>query len=279
MEFGVYMFLTDESMSPMDLAREVEARGFESLWVPEHTHIPASRRTPYPAGGDLPREYTRTLDPFIALTAAALVTERILLGTGICLVIERDPIVLAKEVASLDLLSGGRVLFGVGAGWNIEEMAHHGTDPNRRFAVMAERVRAMQEIWTQEEASFDGEFVRFERVWSWPKPAQRPYPPVILAGGGARVIDRVLDYGDGWMPIPLGPGDGLEERTAELRARAEAADRPRPSVTIYNASTKPAELARYAEAGVNRCVFWLPSGGRDEALPRLDRCTSAAGLG
>src|SRR5215210_1866191 len=177
MDFGIATFPTDESIHPARLAQMAEERGFESLFFAEHTHIPASRETPYPAGGELPREYSRIMDPFVALTAAATATERLKVGTGLCLVIERDPIITAKEVASLDYVSGGRFLFGVGAGWNLEEMRDHGTDPARRFGVMRERVEAMKTIWTSEEASYDGRYVSFERIWSWPKPVQKPHPP------------------------------------------------------------------------------------------------------
>src|SRR3989440_1212261 len=175
MEFGVGIFPSEDSQPPDELGRMAEERGFESLLFPEHTHIPASRETPYPAGGELPPEYSRTYDPFVALTAAAVATERLKIGTGICLVIERDPIITAKEVASLDRLSNGRFLFGVGAGWNAEEMRNHGTDPSKRFSLMRERIEAMKAIWTQDEASYSGRQVAFERIWCWPKPVQRPH--------------------------------------------------------------------------------------------------------
>jgi len=197
MNFGVTIFPTRYSIGPAELARAVEERGFESLFVPEHTHIPTSRRSPWPGGPDLPDEYRETLDPFLALTAAAGVTERLLLGTGICLVVERDPITTAKEVATLDLLSGGRFLFGIGGGWNREEMEHHGTDPARRFAVMRERVLAMKEIWTHDVAEFHGEHVDLDPLWQWPKPVQQPHPPVLVAGNGPGTLARVLEYGDG----------------------------------------------------------------------------------
>src|SRR5919206_2840703 len=185
MKFGVTMFTTRYSIGPAELARAVEERGFESLFVPEHTHIPVSRRSPWPGGADLPDEYRETLDPFLALTAAAAATERLLLGTGICLVVERDPITTAKEVATLDHLSGGRFLFGVGAGWNAEEMQNHGTDPSTRFGLMRERVEAMKAIWTQDEAAYHGKHVDFDAMWSWPKPAQKPHPPILVGGRGA----------------------------------------------------------------------------------------------
>src|SRR5919201_4329778 len=212
MDFGLAIFPTDYAISPPDLGRMAEERGFESLWFPEHTHIPASRETPWPGGGELPREYSHTLDPFVALSAAAVATERLLLATGICLVVERDPITTAKEVSSLDQLSGGRFLFGVGAGWNVEEMENHGTDPGQRFDVMHERVEAMKVIWTQDEASYNGRFVNFDRIWSWPKPAQRPHPPIIVGGNGRRVLERVVAYGDEWMPNRIGSPDELGDR-------------------------------------------------------------------
>ena len=178
MKFGVSMFMTDYALYPDVLAKEVEARGFESIWFPEHTHIPASRKSAYPGGGDLPQQYYHSLDPFVALTAAATVTEKIKLGTGIALVIERDPITLAKEVASIDYVSNGRFLFGIGGGWNREEMENHGTDPSRRWKLLRERIEAMVEIWTKDEAEYHGEFVDFDPIWSWPKPVQKPYPPI-----------------------------------------------------------------------------------------------------
>src|SRR5689334_3634137 len=222
MEFGVAYFPTHDGIGPGPLARLVEERGQDALFFAEHTHIPAGRETPYPGGGDLPRRYYHTYDLFVALTAAAVATTRLRLGSGICLVIERDPIVTAKEVASVDHLSGGRLEFGVGAGWNREEMANHGTDPRKRMAVMRERVEAMKAIWTQEEASYSGEHVSFERIWSHPKPVQRPHPPVLVGGAGPTVLDRVLAYGDAWFPNYRKP-DTLYARVDELRARAERA--------------------------------------------------------
>src|SRR5215207_7114428 len=213
-DFGVMMFPTDYAVTPGEIARMAEERGFESLLFPEHTHIPAVRKTDYPGGGELPTEYAHTHDPFVALTAAAAATQRLRVGTGICLVIERDPIVTAKEVASLDQLSGGRFLFGVGAGWNREEMENHGTDPHRRFSLMRERVEAMKAIWTQNEASYHGEHVEFDRIWSWPKPVQKPHPPVLVGGNGPKVLDRVVAFGDEWMPNRV---TGLTERIEELR--------------------------------------------------------------
>jgi len=273
-KFGLAIFPTEASPPPDELGRLAEERGFESLFFPEHTHIPASRRTPYPVGGDLPPEYSRLYDPFVALTAAAAATDRLLVGTGICLVVERDPIVTAKEVASIDRLSGGRFIFGVGAGWNHEEMENHGTDPGRRFGVMRERVEAMKAIWTEEEASYSGDHVTFERIWQWPKPLQAPHPPVILGGHGKGVLDRVLAYADGWMPNPHPDDDMLLARVEELRARAADAGR-RTSVSLNASSTKPERLARYREAGFERCIFYLPAAGRDEIERRLERIESA----
>lgn len=272
MRFGVTMFPTDEAMRPDELAREVESHGFDSLWFPEHTHIPSARQTPYPAGGELPREYSRTHDPLVALSWAAAVTERIQLGTGVCLVVERDPIVLAKEVASLDFLSGGRFQFGIGAGWNREEMQHHGTDPVTRFALLRERVLAMKEIWANDEAEYHGEFVDFAPLWSWPKPVQRPHPPIVIGGGGPKALERVVDYGDAWMPIARGwDSEGLAARIAELQRLAAEAGRGRIPVTLYSASSKPDAIEQYAAMGVDGIVFWLPPAPRDQVLPLLER--------
>lgn len=252
MKHGLAIFLTDEGIAPTELAQLAEAAGFESLFVPDHTHIPVARTSTAPRGGELPREYSRMLDPFVALTAAASATSQLRVGTGLCLVIERDPITTAKQVATLDFLSGGRVLFGVGAGWNLEEMRNHGTDPARRFALMRERVEAMKAIWTQDEAMYSGEFVSFDPIWSWPKPLQRPHPPILIGGNGPRVLERVLAYGDEWLPEPQ---PGLADRIQELRSRSEAAGRDIP-VTVYGA--RVGGLEEYARAGVHRCVHWLP---------------------
>jgi probable F420-dependent oxidoreductase len=271
-ELGLMVFPTQDTPDPAEIARMAEQRGFESLFFPEHTHIPASRETPYPAGGELPPEYSRTYDPFVALTAAAAATERLLVGTGICLVVERDPIVTAKEVATLDVLSGGRFLFGVGAGWNREELRNHGTDPRVRMQVMRERVEAMKAIWTQDEASYDGEFVSFERIWSWPKPVQRPHPPVLVGGNGPTVLDRVLAFGDWWMPNVI-DDDVLLEQIARLRARA---DREVP-IALYAAPGKPERLARFVEAGVQRALLYVPQGDRGRIEARLDRLAEVRG--
>ncbi len=271
MKFGVTMFPTDYSIGPAELARAVEERGLESLFFPEHTHIPTSRRTPWPGGADLPREYSHTLDPFVALSAAAAATERLRIGTGICLVIERDPINLAKEVASLDFISGGRLLFGIGGGWNLEEMENHGTDPNRRWKLLRERVRAMKAIWTEDEAEFHGRFVDFDRVWSWPKPVQKPHPPIVVGGNGPHTLQRVVEYGDGWMPIPERDQTPLSQRIGELNRLAAEAGRGDIPVSVYGAPTRPEVIGHYAEIGVERCVFWLPPAPAEQVLPRLDR--------
>src|SRR5579884_2532660 len=201
MQFGVTMFVTDETISVVDLARAAEDHGFESLWLPEHTHIPTSRTSPWPGGAELPREYSHSLELFVALGAAAAVTSRLRLGSGVCLVIERDPITLAKEVASLDHISGGRFLFGIGGGWNLEEMANHGTDPATRWSLLRERVLAMKEIWTRDEAEFHSRFVNFDPIWQWPKPVQKPHPPIIIGGNGTRTLQRIIEFGDEWIPI------------------------------------------------------------------------------
>jgi probable F420-dependent oxidoreductase len=277
MKFGVTMFPTDYSIAPAPLAKAVEERGFESLLFPEHTHIPTSRRTPWPGGSELPREYSHTLDPFVALTAAAAATDRLLIGTGICLVIERDPITLAKEVASLDFLSKGRFIFGIGGGWNREEMENHGTDPAQRWKLLRERVLAMKAIWTEDEAEFHGELVNFGPVWSWPKPVQKPHPPILVGGDGPHTLQRVVEYGDGWMPIPGRGKIPLSERIAELnRLAAEAGRGPIP-ISLFGAQPRSELLERYAEAGVDRCVFWLPPAPAGEVLPILDRYAELAG--
>jgi probable F420-dependent oxidoreductase len=261
--YGLVIVPNDDVQDPAELARMAEQRGFDCLLFPEHTHIPASCETPFPLGGELPHYFRRGYDPFVSLGAAVGATERILLGTGICIVAQRDPIITAKEVATLDRLSGGRFLFGVGAGWNLEEMRNHGTDPARRFAIMRERIEAMQAIWTQDEASYHGRHVDFERIWCWPKPVQQPHPPVLVGGNGARVLDRVLAYGDEWSPNPM-PLEELAERMAELRRRTEELGRPPIPVTVLGSAAEPALVEQLAALGVGRVIFWLPSTSRDE---------------
>jgi len=275
MHFGVTMFLTEYTLPVSDLARAAEDLGFESLWIPEHTHIPADRRSPWPGGADLPREYSHSLDPFLCLTAAATVTTQLNLGTGVCLVIERDPITLAKEVTTLDRLSGGRFLFGVGGGWNLEEMANHGTDPARRWALMRERILAMKQIWTQDEAEFHGELVQFDRMWQWPKPVQQPHPPIVVGGNGPHTLRRVIEYGDEWMPI-TGRGDQpVEQRIGELARMAEQAGRSPIPISIWGVRPDPRAIEEFAKLGVGRCIFGLPAAGADEVLPRLKRYADA----
>jgi len=273
MKHGLAIFATDEGISPAELARFAEAKGFESLFFPEHTHIPGARTSAAPRGGELPREYSHTLDPFVALMAAAQATSELRVGTGICLIVERDPITTAKTVATLDFLSGGRFLFGVGAGWNLEEMRNHGTDPERRFALMRERVEAMKAIWTNDQASYRGEFVEFEGIWAWPKPAQKPHPPVMIAGNGPRAINRVLAYGDEWLPEPE---EGLVGRMWELREAAQAAGREPVPITVYGAKVENVEV--YAKAGAHRCVYWLPASDAEHTVRRVEELADALRL-
>jgi probable F420-dependent oxidoreductase len=271
MLYGVSMFATDYAIRPDQLARELESRGFESLWLPEHTHIPASRRSPWPGGADLPQEYWHTYDPFAALMAAAMATTKLRVATGICLIVERDPITTAKEVASLDMLSNGRFIFGIGGGWNAEEMENHGTDFKKRWKVLRERVLAMKEIWTQEEAEFHGEFVNFDKIWSYPKPVQKPHPPILMGGDGPTTFDRVLEFCDGWIPIGV-RSPNIAAKIVDLRRRAEAAGRDPQSVSVSVFGAKPdrAAIDELANAGVERVIFGLPSAGGDAILPKLD---------
>jgi probable F420-dependent oxidoreductase len=272
MKFGVMMFPTDQSIRPDELAREAEQRGFESIFYPEHTNIPTGRKTPWPGGGDLPEEYRRLHDPFVALTAAAAVTESINLGTGICLVAQHDPVVLAKVVASLDVVSRGRFVFGVGFGWNEDEMEQHGVDPRYRRSVAREKVLAMKSLWTQEAGSFDGRFVHVEPAWSWPKPEQEPHPPILIGGAGSDTVFRhVIEWADGWMPIG-GRYDILERVDALRKKSADAGRDPATiEITIFGAPREPEVIERYEEAGVARVIFGLPPAERDVVLPALDR--------
>jgi probable F420-dependent oxidoreductase len=269
-QHAVTTFLTDYGIDGPGLARAVEERGFDGLFLTEHTHIPVRRETQWPSGGELPKRYSHTLDPFVALAAMAVVTERIALGTAVSLVVQHDPIVLAKTVASLDLLAGGRVELGVGPGWNREEMANHGVDPRTRTARMLEHLDAMREIWTQDAAEFHGRFVDFEPIWSWPKPVRTP--PILIGGEGPTVLDRVLSHGDGWMPrrIRHDEADAFGARIAELRERAAAAGRGHLDVTVFGADTDPGTLEAYSRMGVDRVLFLLPDADADEVLHRLD---------
>ena len=275
MKIGISMFPTDDSIRIDELAAEAEVRGYESLWVPEHTHIPASRRTPFPGGGELPREYSRTLDPFVALAAAAARTETIRLCTGICLIIERDTITLAKEVASLDLLSNGRFTLGIGGGWNVEEMENHGTTYDTRFKKLQEQVAALKAIWTEDEAEYHGEFVDFDPIWSWPKPVQSPHPPILLGGHTRYTRQRVVDFCDGWLPIGFS-AEAVVKGMEDLKRRAEEAQRDLDtlSTSVFAARPDRSHVDTYLNAGVERAIFVVPPEGRDKVLPRLDRYTA-----
>jgi probable F420-dependent oxidoreductase len=265
MKFGIAIFPTDYAISMTELAPAVEQAGFESLWVAEHSHIPTSRATPYPSGGDLPRMYMHTMDPFVALTAAALASKTLKIGTGICLLIQRDPIHTAKEAASLDQISKGRFLFGVGGGWNREEMADHGTAFETRWKLLRERVEAVKAIWTQDEAEYHGDFVNFGPMWCWPKPLQKPHPPVLLGGNGPNILKRVVAYGDEWMP---NRGTALQ-RIPELRELEQAAGRGHIPVSFYPREAA-ADIERAGETGVDRCIFYVPAEGRAPALTKLN---------
>jgi probable F420-dependent oxidoreductase len=270
MEIGLAMFNTDYTLGPAPLGRLAEERGFESLLLTEHTHIPVSRETPRPGGGELPPEYSHCNDPFVALAMVTAVTERLKIGTGICLVVERDPIITAKEVATLDHLSDGRFLFGVGAGWNREEMRNHGTDFRRRFSVLRERVEAMKTIWTQDEAEYHGEHVNFDPIWAWPKPRQKPHPPILVGGTGKKVLDRVLAFGDEWMPNRVDDPEWLGGRIAELERRAEEAGRERIPVSVFGAKPDPGFVERLGAVGVGRCFFYVRPVEPPEVERRLD---------
>ena len=277
MKFGVAMFMTDYSISPTELARAVEERGLESLWAPEHSHIPLPRVSPWPGGGDLPKQYYDVMDPFVVLSAAAAVTDRIKLGTGVCLVIQRDPVQVAKEVASLDQISGGRFLFGVGGGWNAEEMANHGTAFKSRFKLMRERIEAMKAIWTEKGPEYSGEMVNLSKMMTWPKPVQKPYPPVIVGGGFPHAARRAIRYGDGW--IPLGGRMDLPALVDEFYKMAEEAGRKREALplTSFGVSLEGDSIAKSAGVGIDRVVISLPSEAADKTLPVLDQIAEVAG--
>ncbi len=272
MHLGIFSYNTEYGARPDDLATACEARGFESLWVGEHTHIPASRRTPYPGGDPLPKPYYHMADPFVSLMAAAAVTTTLKVGTGVSLIIEHDPIVLAKTIATLDVWSNGRVLLGIGGGWNAEEMANHGTPFARRWKVLRERMEAMKAIWTEEEASYEGEFVRFERIISYPKPVQPPHPPILFGGATPQGRQRAVNYCDGWIPIDV-LVDDLPAAIADLHRRAEEAGRDPATlpVSVFAFTEPDADiLKRYQDIGVERVVSVSPR-RLDDALPVLDR--------
>jgi probable F420-dependent oxidoreductase len=276
MKIGISMFVTDYSVKPGELARAVEERGFESLWFPEHTHIPISRKSPWPGGPNLPDVYKHTLDPFMALTAAAMETKRIKLATGICLVVERDPIHTAKNVATIDYLSGGRFVFGIGGGWNAEEMVNHGTVFKTRFPLMRERIEAMKAIWSNDVAEYHGEHVNFDPLWAWPKPVQRPHPPILVGGEFPHGAKRAIAFGDGWMPIGGRGLDALEILPRFRQMVAEAGRNPDDMpMSVFGAPQNAERLQRYRDAGVDRAIFMLPTAARDQTLKNLDACAAA----
>ena len=273
-DIGIFYFATEYGHNVVDVARDAEQRGFESLWLPEHTHIPVSRKTPYAGGAELPKEYAHTLDPFVALAAVATATKHIRLATGISLLIERDTITMAKTVATLDLLSNGRAILGVGGGWNREEAEHHGVEWSQRFQKLEEQITAIKVIWANEEASFHGEHVRFDPIWSWPKPIQRPRPPILLGGETDHTLRRVIKYCDGWLPRARDP-EIIVRGIARLNELAEEAGRDPESISVNVFAPRPdAELIdRFKGMGVARIVLWLPPEDRDAVSTRLDGYT------
>lgn len=271
MQIGAFYFPTDYGIDVRELAKAMEDRGFESLFFPEHTHIPVSRRSPFPAGGDLPKRYAHTHDPFVACTAAAAATERLKVGTGICLVPQRDPIVTAKAIASVDYFSNGRFMFGIGGGWNVEEMESHGATYKTRFAIMRENILAMKALWTEEEASFSGKHVQFEPSWSWPKPTQKPHPPILLGGESDYTLKRVVEYCDGWYPRPWKDFDPADAMSRLKRFADEAGrDMSTLSITTFRTKADAQTLAEYADAGITRALLEIPDVSRDETLKLLD---------
>ena len=273
-DIGIFYFATEYGHNVVDVARDAEQRGFESLWLPEHTHIPVSRKTPYAGGVDLPKEYAHTLDPFVALAAVATATKHIRLATGISLLIERDTITMAKTLATLDLLSNGRAILGVGGGWNREEAEHHGVEWSQRFQKLEEQITAIKVIWANEEASFHGEHVRFDPIWSWPKPIQRPRPPIVLGGETDHTLRRVIKHCDGWLPRARDP-EIIVRGIARLNELAEEAGRDPESISVNVFAPRPdAELIdRFKGMDVARIVLWLPPEDRDAVSTRLDGYT------
>jgi probable F420-dependent oxidoreductase len=272
MKIGIYAVLSATTMPVTELAREIEARGFDSLWVPEHSHIPTTGNTPYPGRGPVTREFAHTLDPFVALTAAAAVTSRIKLGTGICLLMQRDTLHTAKTVATLDHISGGRVLFGLGGGWNKPEMENHGTEYTTRFRKLEEQVQALKRLWTEDEPEYRGEFVNFDPLWLWPKPVTAPHPPIYFGGETEHTLRRIVRLGDGWLPRVRDPEAVLAGIT-RLRALARAAGRDDGSIRISAfgvAGTREA-IAPFRDAGAERAVVAVAPGSADDMLRRLDR--------
>jgi probable F420-dependent oxidoreductase len=271
MHFGASMFFTDYSMTPAELAQALEARGFESVWAPEHSHIPTSRRSPWPGGGDLPKQYYDVMDPFVTLAMAAAATKSLKIGTGVCLVNQRDAIQTAKLVASLDHVSGGRFLFGIGVGWNAEEMEDHGTVFTTRAKLVRERVEAMKLIWTKSKAEYHGELVNFPEMMTWPKPTQKPHPPVIVGGAFPQAARRAVRYGDGWIPL-AGRGDVLSvlPKFGDMLKEAgrDAASCP---ITLFGCNEDGDFLKRARDAGVARACVSLSAEKADKTLPILDR--------
>jgi probable F420-dependent oxidoreductase len=274
MHFGVSMFHTDYSIPAVQLARALEERGFESMWAPEHSHIPVPRRTPFPGGGEVPKPYYEVMDPFVVLSAAATATKTLRLATGVCLVVQRDPIQTAKLVASIDQISGGRFLFGVGGGWNAEEIEDHGTAFKSRFKLMRERIEAMKEIWTKEKAEYHGEFVNFPTMMTWPKPVQKPYPPIIVGGAFPHAARRAIRYGDGWVPIagraPYGDVNEYLPKFKQMLAEVGRSPDAVP-ITLFGGTEDADLLKRYRDMGVERVVTTLPPEPADKTLPVLDR--------
>jgi len=272
MKFGLFMVPTDSSLPVVEFGQLAEELGYESVLLPQHTHTPIERSTAFPLGGDMPEEYNRVLDPLVALSTIAATTRTLKVGTGVCLVLQNDLVTLAKAVATLDQLSGGRVLFGVGAGWNVAEMRTHGVDPVTRMPAMVERVHALKAIWADDEASYQGRFVDVPPMWSWPKPAQRPHPPILVGGNHRNMLRRVVALDADWLPnVGTLDDDRLDRRLVELATLAAERGRPRPGVSVFRALPKPAVVERYAAAGVERCVFALPAASPADTVARMRR--------
>lgn len=275
MKVGIYTSPTTSGLPIGMLAKRCEDLGFESLMVPEHTHIPASRDTPYVSGGELPDVYTRLFDPFVALTAAACATSRITLGTSISLILQHDPIALAKTVATLDVISKGRLLLGVGVGWNIEEMVNHGVDPLHRGTHLDESIEALRTIWRDDEASYSGRVINFDRIWSWPKPHDGRQVGFLIGGNSRAAMTRAVRTASGWLPYLDRTEGWLQGALLELERLAAEEDAPTPLVTLFMAGSKPSELAEYRELGVDRCLLWVPEGTLEEVEERLERYASS----
>ena len=283
-QFGLTMFATDYSVPVNILAGTAEKLGFESLFVPEHTHIPASRLSPWPGGADLPRDYWHTLDPFVSLALAASATKSLKIGTGISLITERDPILMAKQVATLDFVSGGRLILGVGAGWNREEMENHGVAFSTRWKILRERILAMREIWTQDEAEYHGEFVDFDKIWAFPKPIQAGGPKILIGASSEYVFQRIADYGDGWMPIfqdakrrSASGGTDYSQGIENTRAAWRRAEREgEPDFSIFGVAHERKAVEELISIGFNRIIFGLPSANADIVLPMVEKLATIA---